>query len=111
MDSIPIDITELDPKIAYIQVTHVTPYFEKYELESRQTEFEQNHNVSCFMFETPFTKEGKARGIPEEQWKRRTILTSKKFISLYIVLFVNIYLITYIILHILYFSTIFFPVY
>lgn len=77
MDSIPIDITELDPKIAYIQVTHVTPYFEKYDLETRQTEFEQNHNVSCFMFETPFTKEGKARGIPEEQWKRRTILTTQ----------------------------------
>lgn len=97
MDSIPIDITELDPKIAYIQVTHVTPYFEKYELETRQTEFEQNHNVSCFMFETPFTKEGKARGIPEEQWKRRTILTSKFTSSLYIVLFANIYLIAYII--------------
>ncbi|XP_006571706.1 dedicator of cytokinesis protein 9 isoform X1 [Apis mellifera] len=77
MDSIPIDITELDPKIAYIQVTHVTPYFEKFELEIRQTEFEQNHNVLCFMFETPFTKEGKPRGSPEEQWKRRTILTTQ----------------------------------
>lgn len=76
MDSVPVDISELDPKIAYIQVTHVTPYFEKTELEVRQTEFEQNHNVTCFMFETPFTKEGKARGSPEDQWKRRTILTS-----------------------------------
>lgn len=76
MDSIPVDVSELDPKIAYIQVTHVTPYFEKPELEVRQIEFEQNHNVSCFMFETPFTKEGKARGNPEDQWKRRTILTS-----------------------------------
>lgn len=76
MDSVPVDISELDPKIAYIQVTHVIPYFEKHELEVRQTEFEQNHNVSCFMFETPFTKEGKARGSPEDQWKRRTILTS-----------------------------------
>jgi hypothetical protein len=28
------------------------------------------------MFETPFTKDGKARGTPEDQWKRRTILTS-----------------------------------
>lgn len=82
MDSVPIDVTELDPKIAYIQVTHVTPYFEKFELEIRQTEFEQNHNVSCFMFETPFTKEGKARGSPEEQWKRRTILTSMLRFSL-----------------------------
>lgn len=76
MDSVPVDENELDPKIAYIQVTHVTPYFKKTELEVRQTEFEQNHNVSCFMFETPFTKEGKARGSPEDQWKRRTILTS-----------------------------------
>ena len=82
MDSVPVDISELDPKIAYIQVTHVTPYFEKHELEVRQTEFEQNHNVSCFMFETPFTKEGKARGNPEDQWKRRTILTSNDRISI-----------------------------
>ncbi|XP_015607279.1 dedicator of cytokinesis protein 9 isoform X3 [Cephus cinctus] len=77
MDSVPVDISELDTKAAYIQVTHVTPYFEKYELEARPTEFEQNHDVSCFMFETPFTKEGKARGNPEDQWKRRTILTTE----------------------------------
>lgn len=91
MDSIPIDMNELDSKIAYIQVTHVTPYFEKYELEIRQTEFEQNHNVLCFMFETPFTKEGKPRGSPEEQWKRRTILTSRFISILFMVLFINIY--------------------
>lgn len=78
MDSIPVDVTELDSKVAYIQVTHVVPYFEKFELETRQTEFELNHDVSCFMFETPFTKEGKARGNPEDQWKRRTILTSEQ---------------------------------
>lgn len=76
MDSVPVDISELDQKFAYIQVTHVTPYFEKIELETRVTEFEQNHDVSCFMFETPFTKEGKPRGNPEDQWKRRTILNS-----------------------------------
>lgn len=29
------------------------------------------------MFETPFTKNGTARGSVEEQWKRRTILRSK----------------------------------
>lgn len=85
MDSVPIDVTELDPKIAYIQVTHVTPYFEKFELDLRQTEFEQNHNVLCFMFETPFTKEGKARGNPEDQWKRRTIVTSMLFQHLIII--------------------------
>lgn len=63
--------------MAYIQVTHVTPYLEKHEYEERQTEFEQSHDIICFMFETPFTKDGKARGNPEEQWKRRTILTTQ----------------------------------
>lgn len=69
--------SDLDSKIAYIQVTHVTPHFCKDELETRQTEFEQNHDIDTFMFETPFTKNGSARGCVEDQWKRRTILTSK----------------------------------
>ncbi|XP_055599906.1 dedicator of cytokinesis protein 9 isoform X2 [Uranotaenia lowii] len=77
MDSCPVDIASLDPKIAYIQVTHVTPYFCKDELEIRQTEFEQNHDVDTFMYETPFTPGGCARGAVEDQWKRRTILTTQ----------------------------------
>lgn len=72
-----VDPNELDPKLAYIQVTHVTPYFCKDELEARQTEFEQNHDIDSFMYETPFTKNGTARGSIDDQWKRRTILTSK----------------------------------
>lgn len=76
-DSTPVVQSSLDPKLAYIQVTHVVPYFDKDESEERQTEFEQNHNVMTFMYETPFTKDGRARGNPEEQWKRRTILKSK----------------------------------
>lgn len=76
-DSTPVIQSDLDQKFAYIQVTHLTPYFEKSDLEFRQTDFEQNHDINCFMYETPFTKDGKARGNPEEQWKRRTILTSK----------------------------------
>lgn len=66
----------MDPKLAYIQVTHVIPYFCKDESETRQTEFEQNHDVDTFSYETPFTKNGTARGSIEDQWKRRTILTS-----------------------------------
>ncbi|XP_038110959.1 dedicator of cytokinesis protein 9 isoform X3 [Culex quinquefasciatus] len=77
MDSSPVDASTLDPKLAYIQVTHVTPYFCKDELEIRQTEFEQNHDVDTFMFETPFTPNGGARGSVEEQWKRRTVLTTQ----------------------------------
>uniref|UniRef100_A0A182K3W5 Dedicator of cytokinesis protein 9 n=1 Tax=Anopheles christyi TaxID=43041 RepID=A0A182K3W5_9DIPT len=76
MDSAPVDQTTLDPKIAYIQVTHVTPYYCKDELEMRPTEFEQNHDVDTFMYETPFTPSGAAHGVVEDQWKRRTILTT-----------------------------------
>lgn len=73
-----VDVNELDPKMAFIQVTHVMPYFIKDELEARQTEFEQNHDIDTFMFETPFTKNGAARcNLVEDQWKRRTILTSE----------------------------------
>ncbi|XP_058447960.1 dedicator of cytokinesis protein 9 isoform X2 [Malaya genurostris] len=77
MDSSPVDVSTLDPKLAYIQVTHVTPYFCKDELEMRQTEFEQNHDVDTFMYETPFLPNGGARGSVEDQWKRRTILTTQ----------------------------------
>lgn len=77
MDSNQIDPSQLDQKFAYIQVTSVTPYFDQQELEKRQTEFEISHDINCFMFETPFTKDGRIRGNPEEQWKRRTILKTK----------------------------------
>ena len=77
MDSNPVDPSKLDQKLVHIQVTSVTPYFTKKELEVRQTEFETTHDINCFMFDTPFTKDGKVRGTPEEQWKRRTILKSK----------------------------------
>jgi dedicator of cytokinesis protein 9/10/11 len=74
-----VNANELDPKFAYIQITHVTPYFIKDELETRQTEFEQNHDIDTFMFETPFTKNGGGArcSLVEDQWKRRTILTSE----------------------------------
>ncbi|XP_075153497.1 dedicator of cytokinesis protein Ziz isoform X2 [Haematobia irritans] len=74
MDSSPVDINELDPKLAYIQVTHVIPFFTKDELDQRLNEFEQNHDVDTFMYETPFTKSGTARGSVEEQWKRKTVI-------------------------------------
>uniref|UniRef100_H2YGG2 DOCKER domain-containing protein n=1 Tax=Ciona savignyi TaxID=51511 RepID=H2YGG2_CIOSA len=67
---------ELDPKLAYIQVTYVQPYFDEQEREQRTTYFEQQHNVRNFVFETPFTPGGRARGDIEEQWKRKTILTT-----------------------------------
>lgn len=77
MDSAPIVEADLDSKMAHIQVTSVLPYWDKTESHVRSTEFEQNHNVKTFMFETPFTKDGRPRGTPAEQYKRRTILTSE----------------------------------
>ncbi|KAG5678742.1 hypothetical protein PVAND_008388 [Polypedilum vanderplanki] len=78
MDSNQVNVAELDPKLAYIQVTHVTPYFIKDELDIKQTEFEQNHDIDTFMFETPFSKNGGGARctLVEDQWKRRTILTT-----------------------------------
>ncbi|XP_058808456.1 dedicator of cytokinesis protein 9 isoform X2 [Phymastichus coffea] len=78
MDSTFIQMSDLDPKIAYIQVTYVVPYFDDVELENRLTDFERNHDISCFMFETPFTQDGnRTTGKPEDQWKRRTIVTTE----------------------------------
>lgn len=76
MDSNKVNPKDLDPKTAYIQVTYVTPYFDEKELGERQTQFERSNNIRCFMFETPFTNDGKAHGLIEEQQKRRTILTT-----------------------------------
>ncbi|XP_037912923.1 dedicator of cytokinesis protein 9 isoform X4 [Hermetia illucens] len=77
MDSSPVNVNDLDPKLAYIQVTHVIPYFTKDELSFRQNEFEQNHDIDTFVYQTPFTKNGAARGNVEDQWKRKTIITTQ----------------------------------
>uniref|UniRef100_A0A8B9QHK9 Dedicator of cytokinesis 9 n=1 Tax=Apteryx owenii TaxID=8824 RepID=A0A8B9QHK9_APTOW len=75
-DSGKVNPKDLDSKYAYIQVTHVTPYFEEKELQERKTDFERTHNIRRFMFEMPFTQAGKRQGGVEEQCKRRTILTA-----------------------------------
>ncbi|NXS89335.1 DOC11 protein, partial [Erpornis zantholeuca] len=75
-DSNKVDIKDLDPKYAHIQVTYVKPYFEDKEMSERKTEFERNHNINRFVFETPFTLSGKKHGSVEEQCKKRTILTT-----------------------------------
>ncbi|XP_055964457.1 dedicator of cytokinesis protein 9 isoform X14 [Sorex fumeus] len=75
-DSGKVNPKDLDSKFAYIQVTHVTPFFDEKELQERRTEFERSHNIRRFMFELPFTQGGKRQGGVEEQCKRRTILTA-----------------------------------
>uniref|UniRef100_A0A674DSQ1 Dedicator of cytokinesis 9 n=1 Tax=Salmo trutta TaxID=8032 RepID=A0A674DSQ1_SALTR len=75
-DSGRINPKDLDSKYAYIQVTHVTPFLEEKELMDRKTDFEKSHNIRRFVFEMPFTVSGKKQGGVEEQYKRRTILTT-----------------------------------
>uniref|UniRef100_A0A8B9ZG59 Dedicator of cytokinesis 9 n=1 Tax=Anas platyrhynchos TaxID=8839 RepID=A0A8B9ZG59_ANAPL len=75
-DSGKVNPKDLDSKYAYIQVTHVVPYFEEKELQERKTDFERTHNIRRFMFEMPFTQAGKRQGGVEEQCKRRTVLTA-----------------------------------
>ncbi|XP_069474277.1 dedicator of cytokinesis protein 10 isoform X2 [Ambystoma mexicanum] len=75
-DSNKVNPKELDPKYAYVQVTYVTPHFDESEEEERKTDFERHHNISRFVFETPFTLSGKKHGGVEEQCKRRTVLTT-----------------------------------
>uniref|UniRef100_A0A674GCQ1 Dedicator of cytokinesis 11 n=1 Tax=Taeniopygia guttata TaxID=59729 RepID=A0A674GCQ1_TAEGU len=75
-DSNKVNIKDLDPKYAHIQVTYVKPYFEDKEMAERKTEFERNHNINRFVFETPYTLSGKKHGSVEEQCKKRTILTT-----------------------------------
>eukprot|EP00048_Salpingoeca_helianthica_P003774 m.70487 g.70487 ORF g.70487 m.70487 type:complete len:1891 (-) comp12891_c1_seq1:30-5702(-) len=74
-DSKEVDDRQLEPGRAYLQVTSVEPHFSEHELKRRVKFFEQNMNVKQFMFETPFTIAGGARGRIEDQWKRRTFLT------------------------------------
>ncbi|XP_073068517.1 dedicator of cytokinesis protein 9 isoform X11 [Manis javanica] len=75
-DSGKVNPKDLDSKYAYIQVTHVIPFFDEKESQERKTEFERSHNIRRFMFEMPFTQTGKRQGGVAEQCKRRTVLTA-----------------------------------
>lgn len=76
-DSTPVDRNKLNPNKAYIQITFVEPYFDDYEMKDRMTNFEKNFNLRRFMYTTPFTKSGRPRGELNEQYKRKTILTTQ----------------------------------
>jgi len=60
----------------------VIPYFSSQELLERTTSFERNDKICKFVFETPFTRSGKAHGSPAEQYMRKTILTGCYFRNL-----------------------------
>ncbi|VDM71098.1 unnamed protein product [Strongylus vulgaris] len=62
---------------AYLQITYVEPYFDKWERRRRLTHFERSHKIKRFVYATPFTRDGKAHGDLKDQYKRRTILSTQ----------------------------------
>lgn len=72
-----VNLEGLDPDKAFIQITHVIPYFDAKELTLRRTKFEREDRISKFLFETPFNTAGKTHGPTANQWMRKTILTSE----------------------------------
>ncbi|KAL0849010.1 hypothetical protein ABMA28_013385 [Loxostege sticticalis] len=81
MDSAPVNRDELDSKLAYIQVTWVRTAPEGVAVASSSCEgsFERVHNVRRFVFETPFTRDGAARGPVHHQRLRLTHLTAENW--------------------------------
>lgn len=77
-DSKQVDAKALQPGRAFIQITYVNPHLEEFELKRRVTYFERNHDIRNFMFETPFTIDGKAHGGIDSQLVRKTYLTVEK---------------------------------
>ena len=74
MDNSIVDRSKLDAEKLYIQITSLDPYHESSDRSRRTSKFDLETNIDCFVFETPFTKGGGARGDISEQYKRKTLL-------------------------------------
>lgn len=72
-----VDVSILDPEGSYIQITHVSAYFDDWELKQRKTDYERSNNIGRFIFETPFVKGSTTTqsALLSEQWKRKTVLS------------------------------------
>ncbi|KAG6459344.1 dedicator of cytokinesis protein 9 isoform X2 [Manduca sexta] len=84
MDSAPVNRSELDSKLAYIQVTWVRAAPEGAGASPPASSgadgaFHRVHNVRRFVFETPFTRDGAARGPVHHQRLRLTHLTAENW--------------------------------
>ncbi|TKY68582.1 Guanine nucleotide exchange factor SPIKE 1 [Spatholobus suberectus] len=83
-DSRQVKAEELQPGVCYLQITAVDPVMEDEDLGSRRerifslsTGSVRAHVFDRFLFDTPFTKNGKTQGGLEDQWKRRTVLQTE----------------------------------
>ena len=72
-----VNLTSLDLEHAYIQITHVEPFFSPTELDLRKTKFERETRISRFVFESAFTHGDVRSADVTKQCMRKTILTSK----------------------------------
>ncbi|KAL5730695.1 MAP kinase Spk1 [Ranunculus cassubicifolius] len=83
-DSRQVKPDELPPNVCYLQITAVDPIMEDEDLESRKERIFSLSTGSVrarvfdrFLFDTPFTKNGKTQGGLEDQWKRRSVLQTE----------------------------------
>ncbi|KAI0520034.1 hypothetical protein KFK09_007499 [Dendrobium nobile] len=83
-DSRQVNAEELQPGVCYLQITAVDPVMEDEDLGSRRerifslsTGGVRGRVFDRFLFDTPFTKNGKSQGGLEDQWKRRTVLQTQ----------------------------------
>ncbi|KAG0603065.1 hypothetical protein M758_10G063500 [Ceratodon purpureus] len=83
-DSRQVNDLDLKPGVCYLQITSVDPVLEDEDLEIRK-ETKPSDGTSKvtirvfdrFLFDTPFTKNGRTQGGLEAQWKRRTVLQTE----------------------------------
>lgn len=83
-DSRQVIAEDLQPGVCYLQITSVDPVTENEDLESRRERpsGQVTGHVSArvsdrFLFDTPFTKNGRSQGGLEDQWKRRTVVQTE----------------------------------
>ncbi|KAG5025508.1 hypothetical protein JHK86_021422 [Glycine max] len=83
-DSRQVKAEELQLGVCYLQITAVDPVMEDEDLGSRRERIFSLSTGSVrarvfdrFLFDTPFTKNGKTQGGLEDQWKRRTVLQTE----------------------------------
>lgn len=83
-DSRQVKADELQPGVCYLQITAVDAVMEDEDLGSRRERIFSLSTGSVrarvfdrFLFDTPFTKNGKNQGGLEDQWKRRTVLQTE----------------------------------
>lgn len=83
-DSRQVNADELQSGLNYLQITSVDAVMEDEDLDSRKERIlslssgtVRGRVFDRFLFDTPFTKNGKSQGGLEDQWKRRTVLQTE----------------------------------